>query len=269
LTFSETVAAAVKEFAERGFTSEDQLNEWMQRLRQAAEAAATSRSRMEEMLRGALRAVFDRLVERGGVLRTHPGIGRFTLANIKPKLHAELTRRILASAQLIKLNRDETIELTLRRFAGWATSQPAGGSAEPERAKAAADVKKAMQSLSFRERRVLTDQGAKLNASINAVLAADGGAIAARWLSHWRQPNYQYREDHKERDGHVYLVRDSWAHRAGLVKRGDVGYVDEVTQPAEEPFCRCQWVFQYHLRQLPPDMLTARGQEELKKVRAA
>ena len=268
MTFAETVAAAVKEFAERGFTSEEQLAEWMMRLRQAAAATFTPRAEMERMLREALRSVYDRLVERAGILKMHPGVSRFTLANVKPHLRAELDRRIMASASLIKLNRDETIELTLRRFAGWATSIPAGGTPEAKRAPAE-DVKKALRQLPFRERRVLIDQGHKLNASISAVLAQDSGAIAAIWHSHWRQANYQYRPDHKTRDGKVYLMRDSWAHRAGLVKRGDVGYFDEVTQPAEEPFCRCFVTYLLHLRQLPDDMLTAKGRLALNTARSA
>jgi hypothetical protein len=270
-TFSETVNEAIREFSEKGFQSEIDLQEWMQKLRQAAEADMTPRWRMEEMLAQAMRAIYDRLVERAGMLTSHPGASRFTLSQVKPKLRDDLNRRILASAQLIRLNRNEVIEKTLRRFAGWATSIPKGGSSEGRR-EPVEDIKKALRGLPFVERRVLVDQGAKLNSSISATLAMDGGAIAAKWHSHWRQANYDYREDHKERDGKVYLVRGSWAHKAGLVKRGDVGYSDEVTQPAEEVYCRCRWIYLYHLRQLPDSMITDRGRVALraaKEVRSA
>lgn len=53
-SFSETVAEAVREFAERGFTSEDQLRDWMMKLKAAAEASFTPRPEMERMLRDAL-----------------------------------------------------------------------------------------------------------------------------------------------------------------------------------------------------------------------
>ena len=36
----------------------------------------------------------------------------------------------MASAKLIKLNRDAAIERTLQRFSGWSTSIPVGGTAE-------------------------------------------------------------------------------------------------------------------------------------------
>src|SRR5271156_1550261 len=225
MTFAETVREAVRQFAERGFTSEAELNDWMARLRRSAEATMTSRARMEEMLRDALKAVYKRLVEQNGVFRFHPGISRFTLAQVKPKLHVELTRRILASANLIKLNREDMIASTLRRFAGWATSIPAGGSETTSKRDAAADISKALQALPFVERRVLVDQGHKLNASINSVLATDGGAIAARWQHH--HVTYP-RPVHLARDGKVFLVRDSWAQKRGFVKRGSNGYTDEI-----------------------------------------
>ncbi len=266
MTFAETVREAVAQFAAKGFTSESDLNDWLDRLRRSAEATMTSRSRMEEMLRAALRAVYERLVEKQGVLAYHPGISRFTLAQIKPKLHAELTRRILASANLIRLNREDTIAATLRRFAGWATSIPPGGSPVTSRRETEADIKKAMQSMPFVARRVLTDQGHKLNASINAVLAHDGGAIAAKWRHH--HVTYP-RPVHLARDGKVFLVRDSWAHQQGFVKRGENGYTDEIEMVGELPYCRCTYTYLYALRQLPEELLTERGRKALAEVRVA
>lgn len=265
MTFHEVVAAAIRDFAEHGYDSEDRLAYWTAQIRAAAEAQMASRQRMEEMLRDAMRAIYVRLVERQGVLKTLPGVDRFTLQRVVPRLRAELDRRIMASASLIKLNRDEAIEKTLRRFSGWATSLPAGGSAEPEKRQAAEDVKKALRQLPFAERRVLIDQGHKLTASINSVVAVGGGAIAARWFSHYRQSGYHYREDHKERDGRVYLIRDSWAAEKGLVKPGEAGYTDQITEPGEEISCRCRYVYLFNLRDLPRDMLTALGMEELER----
>lgn len=268
MTFSETVSAAIKDFSEHGYHSEQQLEFWMAQIRLAAEHAATSRRQMEQMLQDALRAVYQRLVERQGVLKTQRGVDRFVLARLAPRLRAELDRRIMSSAQLIKLNREDMITKTLRRFSGWATSIPKGGSAEPALRATAADVKKAIKALPFLERRVLIDQGHKLVASINAVVAKGGGAIAGRWRSHWRQANYDYREDHKERDQRVYLIRNSWASDAGLVKPGKMGYTDDITQPGEEVYCRCFYEYIFHLRDLPDDMVTVKGREALQQVRA-
>lgn len=269
MTFAETVAAAINDFVENGYTSQEQLEHWLFVLKQAAEKQAVPKAKMEKMLNEALKAVFTRLVERHGILVNHPGIPTFTLDSVKPKLHAELSRRMLASANLIKLNRDEAISNTLRRLSGWATSIPAGGSDVVKRRQTAEDIKKSINALPFVERRVIIDQSHKLTSAINSLVATDGGAIAARWFSHFRQTGYDYREDHKERDGHVYLIRGSWAQEKGLVKPGLSGYTDAITQPGEEVFCRCKYVYLYHLRQLPEDMLTALGKEMLKRVRVS
>ncbi len=52
----------------------------------------------------------------------------------------------------------------------------------------------------------------------------------------------------------------------GLITKGD-GYLDEITQPAEEPFCRCYGVYVNNLRDLPPEMLTEKGRRALEETR--
>ncbi len=266
-SFYDTITAAINDMATHGYDSAERVAYWTDQIRRAAQASIRTSAQMSEMLRRALHAVYQKMVERGGVLKMHPGVGRFTIEKVMPTLRAELDRRIMASASLIKLNREEVIEKTLRRFEGWSTSIPVGGSAEPEKQKTAKDLRKGLASLPFQERRVLIDQGHKLGAAINATVAEGGGAIAAMWRSNFRQAGYDYRPDHKERDGQVYLVRGSWAQQRGLVKVGSAGYIDTVTQPAEEPFCRCRYVYLYHLRQLPEDMITVKGRTELEKVK--
>ena len=133
---------------------------------------------MEQMLKDALAAVYDRLVEKGDVVRLHPGIPRFTLERLKPQLRAELDRRILASADLIRLNRKNSIEKTLQRFVGWSTSIPKGGSDVVDKAAEKKKIRKSLAQLPFEERRVLIDQGHKLRASISEIVAKDGNAIA-------------------------------------------------------------------------------------------
>lgn len=268
-TFYDIVTEAVNDMALHGFDSAERVAYWTERLRLAAAGATKSTADMTAMLRRALETIYLRLVDQGGVLRATPGVSRFTIERVKPTLRAELDRRILASASLIRLNKEEAIEKTIRRFQGWATSIPKGGSAEPEKQEAKASIRKSITSLPYVERRVLIDQGHKLGSAICNVVATGNGAIAATWKSNFAQPGYDYREDHRERSGKIFLIRDSWAHAKGLVKSGADGYTDDITQPAEEPFCRCRYVYIFHLRQLPADMITAKGREELERVRAA
>lgn len=267
--FYATITAAVKDVVEHGFDSEARVRFWMEEIRKAAVAEMVPADQLSEVLDATLRAIYRKLVDRGLIARYHPGIHRFTIERIRPQLRSELDRRILASANLIKLNREAAIQKTLQRFAGWSTSIPVGGTDAANKTKTVMEVRKALKSLPFEERRVLIDQGHKLTSSLNDILAKDGGALACTWHSHWRQRGYDYREDHKERDGLFYAVRDNWAITQGLMKRGPNGYSDEITTPGEEVFCRCYYSYVYALRDLPAEMLTARGRAALNNMRVA
>ena len=266
-SFYDVLTRAVEYFSEHGFTSAEQLAYWQDQLRRAAERSMAPTSAQQHMLRQALRAIFRRLVERGEVLKWHRGVERYTLARVAPQLRAELARRILASADLIKLNREAVIQKTLQRFSGWATSIPAGGSEVVRKQKTKDAIRTGLGGLAFEERRVLIDQGHKLTAAISQTVAVGAGAIAGTWRSHYKQPGYDYREDHKERDGNIYTLRGNWALEKGLMKPGPAGYYEDVTAVGEEVFCRCWMVWTYHLRSLPSEMVTAKGKSELERVK--
>ncbi len=266
-SFYEVLTRAVRDLTEHGFDSVERLTAWVAELRRAAEATLTPPHVLEAALRQTLGDTYRRLVDRGGLLKYHPGVSRFTLERLAPRLRPKLDQRIMMSAQLIRLNRDDAIEKTLRRFSGWASSIPAGGSKVQDKVDVKSDVRKGLAQLPFVERRVLIDQGHKLVSAINQTVAEGEGALAATWRSHWRQAGYNFREDHKERDGLVYTIRGNWAIERGLMKPGKAGYLDEIDQPAEKPFCRCFVTYLYTLRALPPEMLTVEGVDELARVR--
>lgn len=267
-TFNDIVREAVEDFQNQGFDSTERLEYWQRRLRQAAVESMIPENQADKMLRDALMAVYVREVENFGVLRKHPGLARWTVDKLKPQLRAELGRRQLASIQLIKLNREQEIDAMTRRFAGWATSVPPGGSDQTGREETR-KLRKTLSGLSYRERRLMIDQGHKLQANISAVIAQGSGALAGVWRSHWKQTGYDYREDHKERDQELYAVRDNWAMGKGLMKLGGHKYTDEITQPSEEPYCRCWYRWVYNLRDLPVEMVTEKGKAEMARVRAA
>ena len=263
-SFYETIAAAVRDFADKGYDSEARLEEWTERIRAAAQAEMVPEAVMEAELRRTFESVYSRLVDRGELLRYSPGVGRFALQRVQPQLREELSRRIMASANLIKLNRAQAVEETLQRFAGWATSIPPGGSDQVRRREVQARTRSEFAQLGFRERRVNIDQAHKFTSNLSQILASASGAIAATWRQHYtRFP----RHSHRQRDGKIYLVRNSWAHERGLVKPGPAGYTDEVTQPGEEVYCRCTFTWHYALRDLPSEMITRRGRDEMERVR--
>ena len=266
-SFYDVLTRAIADMVEHGFDSAERVNFWTQQIKEAAERTTRSAAQMEQMLRDGLAMIYKRMVEKGQLVQFHKGVARFTLERVRPALRAELDRRIMASANLIKLNREQAIAKTLQRFQGWSTSLPAGGSDVASKAGAKEDIRKSLAGLPFEERRVLTDQGHKLRSSLSEILATDGGAIAAVWHSNFRQTNYNFREEHAERDGKVYLLRGCWAQEQGLVKVGNSGYTDEITQPAEEPFCRCWFTWIYHLRSVPEGMLTSKGKLALEQAK--
>ena len=153
-----------------------------------------------------------------------------------------------------------------QRKTGW-LGCVAGGSKAINKAEEATHIKKALASQSYEQRRCSIDQGMKLASAINDIVAVGGGAIAGRWHSRWRVPGYQYRPDHRERDEHIYTIRGNWAIEKGLMKVGESGYTDQITQPAEEVYCSCRYEYIYSLRDLPESMITAKGRSELVEAR--
>ena len=267
-TFYEILTEAVNDMLANGYDSVERVAYWQQRLAEAVDQILMSGAEIDQLLRETLAQAYHRDIEQGQILSRHPGVGRFTIDMIKPELHAELDRRIMAARDLITLNKVQAQEQTQRRFAGWATSIPNGGAKYADRRTEKKRIKKAIGQLPYEQRRVLIDQGLKLNASISEVIAHGGGAIAVIWRSHWRQPGYNARIDHKERDQKVFLLKKSWAKEAGLVKPGDAGYYEDVTAFAQEVNCRCFGIWIYSLGALPDNMVTEKGRAMLKAGRA-
>lgn len=266
-SFFQTITDAINDIAQYGYESDERLEYWIEEIRRAAQQDVVIETALTEQLKRVLGATYTRLIENGSILHRHAGVDRFTLQRIAPHLRSELDRRILASANLIKLNREQAINDTLRRFQGWATSIPIGGSDQVDRRAEKANVRKSLTSLPFQERRVIIDQGHKLNAALSEIVAQDADAIGAVWRSHWRQAGYDYREDHKERDGVFYTIRDGWAAKRRFIRIGERGAWEDHEKPGELIFCRCYARYIYNLRDVPADMLTERGQAALQAAR--
>lgn len=266
LTFYEVLTLAVKDFTANGYDSVERLITWVTRVKEAATRTLIPLSVLTEKLNEHFRSTYRRQVDNAGILKRHPGVSRFTLDNVKPKLRSELDKAIYASADLIKLNRDRAVADTIQRLSGWATSVPPGGTDVPDELAERTIIRKPMASLPFVERRVIIDQGHKLVSNLNNIVAVDGGAIAAKWNSHGaHDANYNARIDHKRRDGTTYIVRGSWADVQGFVTGS---YTDEIEKPGEFVFCRCWYTYLYNIRSLPPANVTDAGRDELRRVKA-
>jgi hypothetical protein len=262
-SFYSTLSEAVDDVLAHGFDGTERLDKWLGRLKNSIEGILAPEPILIRALKAKLSQTFKRATSPKALVKRHPGAGGFTPANVRAELRDTLDRHIAMSAKLIKLNRRAAVDEMLKRFAGWVSSVPAGGSREPDREETKKQVKRGISALPFEERRVIIDQGHKLTASIDNVIAVDGGAIAMIW-HHVNQENYDARPEHVGRDGVTFLLRGSWADKQKFVKGR---YYDEITAVAEEPFCRCWAEYVYALRDLPVEMLTTKGKEALLSAR--
>jgi hypothetical protein len=257
-TLSQVITAAVADIEEHGYDSPERIDGWIKRI--LAITNVYSQAELMDYLKRSLGTKYKSLVTDNGILKTHE-IPAFRLEQIKPQLRAELDRRIMASAQLIVLNRDAAIQKTLKRFAGWSTSIPIDGSKTVDTSAVKFELKKKIKDLSFIERRVAIDQGHKLIANISDIVATEGGAIAAIWHSHWRTAGYDYDPKHKALDDKIFVIRGNWAIEQGLMKLDGHQYTDEIEKPSVRPYCRCYFQYLYAVRKLPEGMQTKKYKE--------
>ena len=265
-TFFETITEAVSDIVNHGFDKQSRIDGWIKKIRQSAYDSLVPEYELDQAIRNTMKNLYQRMVIKHGILEYHPGLSTFTIDMVKPKLRSELDRAIMANAALIKMNREAAVETTLRRFAGWSTSIPAGGTDATKKQVVKSTIRKSLAQLPFEERRVAIDQGHKFVASLNRIIATDEGALGAIWHSHWRQPGYKYRPDHKERDGRFYTIRGNPAIKMGLMRVGKDGYTDQITYVGEECYCRCNYQYVYNLLSIPEYLLTEKGRKALEKA---
>ena len=265
-TFDSVLSDAIRDLMENGF-SLARFRYWQALLDLMVESEYASVD-AKEKIKASLTEIFKKRVTPTALTKFHPGLDRTSIARIVPRLRPELERRIITSADLIKLNREQAIAQTMKRFSGWMSSVPEGGTDALSLRKVKEQIIKPLRSLSFEERRLHIDQGHKMIANVNAILAEQSNAIVVIWRSHYRQAGYDYREDHKERDGKVYALKGNWAIEAGFMNKGD-GYIEDTEMFGEAINCQCFGTYYRSLRDLPAGMLTRKGREELERVKVS
>ena len=259
--FRRVLAAAVDELSQTGFTDPERVQFWVQAIRAAAERDLLSDAEITREIRDKFGATYARFIERGKIAERVPGVSRYTLTNVRPELRAELDRRTLAAADLIKLHRREAVEKTLQRFQGWSTSIPPGGDGAIDKREVRSAIGKSVAQEKFERRRVAIDQGHKLISNIAHIVAADAGAIAGVWHDHGEHDKrYDARKEHLKRSGKIFVIRDSWAHQEGLIKPLH-GYMDEIEAPGQLVYCRCFYQYLTAPQRLPDAFLTRKGRE--------
>ena len=257
MKFDDVLKQAVADLSANGFQSPQQILFWTAKLREAAKQ--NHRPGAMNLLRRSLQTLFRKAIRR---LPDH--ILRFGPEHLEARLRPILESRIMASADLIVLNRSKAVDTILTRFSGWASSIPPGGS-PGNKTEIKAHIAKPLRQMNFEERRLSIDQGHKLIANINQTIAEDNNAIALIWR-HVHQQGYDSRPEHVALDGKLFVLRDNWAIQKGLMRKGGP-YYDEIEGVSVAPFCRCHAEYLYNLRDLPPEYLSLRGRDALDKTR--
>jgi hypothetical protein len=93
---------------------------------------------------------------------------------------------------------------------------------------------------------------------------AGGDALAMTWQ--YSRPSCLV-PSHEALHSRVYLVRDSWALKQGLL-RADVGFVEDTRKFRREIGCMCLASWHFSLPRLPEDLLTPAGVAKIEEARA-
>lgn len=232
----------------------DQLRAMVPQIRGALEGAFPSDEQIVEEVAKRLGARFRQGLK--SLPKRHKGfVGRLGPEIISDQYRPMLRQRIHASAQLIRLNRDQEIERQLKRFVGWATGSVPSQAKRSDKGELSKGLTKSLQQESFERRRVCIDQSHKLLAAVDDVIAIEHGAIAKKWRHVIPHAGYQSREEHLKLDGKVFAVRNNEMLKARRMTKAGRPYAEEVDpQPAVEPGCQCFWESIYDLEDLPDEM---------------
>ena len=170
MSFQKLLREAAKHFTTSGYTSQSDINHWRVRLLTAAEQHLDPEG-ARETIRRTLGKAFFKAIGEGRVAKRHGSVHKFTIDRLEPKLKDELERRMYAAQELLDGDKRATLERIHNRFLGLATA-----GANPGEAQAAASaIGKAARDSRAQERMVAVDQTKKMVATLDEIIAKDGG----------------------------------------------------------------------------------------------
>jgi len=282
MRLSDILQSAITDIAVNGYNSEITINRWLMRLQNSLKNYSAGLPQARSLIDKSMTNEFNRQFFdfRGNptskFLQRNRGIDAFTLQRLRPKAQAKLQERIIQNANLIVLDRDAAIADTLKRFQGWTVGQVA------KQALTKTDVKEQAETIlkpisnspaNFVKRLRVIDQNAKMVAAVNDVIANDGGALAMTWHQNWsanpREKGTSEKTNHKQFDGKTFIMRESWAVKEGLLKKGELPFYEDLgTTPGHEVYCGCTASYDYSLTALyriRPDAFTVKGLKRIGK----
>ena len=252
MRFDRLLREAAKHFTTNGYTSRSDINDWRVKLLSAAEAhldVEGAHKRVGWMLESA----YWKALGAGRIAKKHGSVPKYAIDQLEPKLRDELERRIFATQELVEGDKRVALERLQQRFLGLATAGPNPG----EAAASATAIGKVARDSRAQERMIAVDQTKKMVATMDEVIAEDGGSIGGFWDAE-KEITRKHRDEHLARHNHWYPRRGCWADTEGLLKRGE-GYLDEFDMPGVLINCQCTLNYVYDLAAVPPEYLTGKG----------
>jgi hypothetical protein len=254
MRFDRLLREAAKHFTTNGYTSRSDINDWRVKLLSAAEAHLDVEGAHKRVGR-ILESAYWKALGAGRIAKKHGSVPKYAIDQLEPKLRDELERRIFATQELVEGDKRVALERLQQRFLGLATAGPNPG----EAAASATAIGKVARDSRAQERMIAVDQTKKMVATMDEVIAEDGGSIGGFWDATWDIAR-KHRPEHAARHDKFYVRRASWADEQVLIRHPN-GFMDEWDMPGVLINCQCEYNYVYDLADVPDEFKTAKGKE--------
>ena len=231
-----------------------------------------------------------RRYQKDGYKKYSKNLVGWRLKELKEKFRRELKKRIKLNADLIAPHKSDLKKLVEKRFVG----AMSGGKMSVKDLKSVLKLSATLKSQDKKVSNTLKDQKMKMISEFGRLTAEKYKAIGFEWSTrdddlvvgnpggHYpKVSNPQIHGNHYERDGKVFLFKDSWAVEKGYINKAYAGDENgfEWAEDIEDGYpgmpinCRCEALYIYTLEELANDYyldecLTPNGKKYLERREA-
>lgn len=235
---------------------------------------------LEPSIRRMMKNQYTQLIKSGNLKIT---LRPYSWDDMTPKIKKQLKNATENTLSYIKGQDEQFIQKIKQEFRNWGTlpSKETRGINEKQAKKKFNEnvLEGKTEELTAYQEFIMLDQTRKFAATINRLEAEEGGAFAFEWdirgdkrvvgnpTGIYPKGNAKH-GNHWERDGKLYLLRDSWAVKKGYVKAGNgVIFADEIPDgmPSVAVGCRCLAHYVFTLHSIPEEykfILTKEGKQK-------
>ena len=232
-------------------------------------------------VRGELKKKYNQFVKHG-VFQVSPNIQKYKIEDLKPDYKKELARRTQVCLSYITTQDRQTVEEIKNRVLNFATTPHIAKDLNEFESDFWNNVLPEKTNKNYKsdkwQKMIIRDQQHKLVSNMTYITAMKNNAIGFIWKNRkdvrvvgnpaGMYPNgNEMHNNHWQREGKLYLFRESKAIKQGLIKKTkDVQYADEIEDglPGIPINCRCTMRLIYRLYEIPAEyknIITEKGKE--------